>query len=109
MKDRRTTTRAQDAAAEQALYEAILQLRDAGECRRFFRDLLTPAELQAMGDRWSVVPLLAAGRPYRKISEQTGVSVTTIGRIARFLANGNGGYALALSRLPERPKENAAS
>ncbi len=108
MKDRRTTTPAQDAAAEQALYEAILQLRDAGECRRFFRDLLTPAELQAMADRWSVVPLLAAGLSYRRISEITGVSLTTIGRIARFLADGHGGYALALSRTPAPPKEDPA-
>ena len=33
--------------------------------------------------------------PYREIHRLTGVSVTTIGRVARYLAAGNGGYALA--------------
>jgi uncharacterized protein YerC len=34
--------------------------------------------------------------------------VTTIGRVARFLAAGNGGYALAVSRLDKaRPQPEA--
>ena len=32
------------------------------------------------------------GLPYREIHRLTGVSVTTIGRVARYLAAGNGGY-----------------
>ena len=42
---------------------------------------------------------LQDGLPYRKIHEITGVSVTTIGRVARFLIAGNGGYQTALKRL----------
>lgn len=106
MKDRRSPSPERDALAEQALYQAVLSLRNADECRRFFRDLLTPAELQAMADRWSVVPLLNQGLAYRRINELTGVSVTTVGRIARFLSSGNGGYEIALARTqnatPER-------
>jgi TrpR-related protein YerC/YecD len=108
VKDRRSQSPERDAAAEAALYEAVLALRDADDCRRFFRDLLTPAELQAMADRWSVVPLLDQGLPYRRINELTGVSVTTIGRIARFLTHGNGGYALALSRRPASTPERSS-
>ena len=89
----------QEAQAERALYQAILTLRSVEECRNFFKDLCTPAELQALADRWTVVGLLQEGRPYREISKQTGVSVTTIGRVARYLEAGNGGYALAASRL----------
>ncbi len=37
--------------------------------------------------------------PYREIHRITGVSVTTIGRVARYLATGAGGYALAVKRL----------
>lgn len=92
----------QEAAAERALYQAILTLRTVEECRDFFKDLCTPAELQALADRWTVVGLLREGRPYREISRQTGVSVTTIGRVARYLEAGNGGYTLALSRLGAR-------
>src|ERR671912_366759 len=89
----------QEAAAERALIQAILTLRTVDECRDFLRDLCTPAELQALADRWTVVGLLQQGRPYREISAQTGVSVTTIGRVARYLEAGNGGYTLAASRL----------
>jgi TrpR-related protein YerC/YecD len=92
----------QEAAAERALLQAVLTLRSIEECRDFFRDLCTPAELQALADRWNVVGLLQSGLPYREINRQTGVSVTTIGRVARYLAAGNGGYALAARRLKER-------
>lgn len=99
MKDNRTLTPRQEARAERALFGAILTLRNVEECRAFFRDLCTPAELQALVDRWAVVGLLQDGVPYREIHKQTGVSVTTIGRVARFLSTGNGGYQLAAERL----------
>ena len=102
MKDHRGITPRQEAAAERSLLQAILTLRTVDECRDFFRDLCTPAEQQALADRWSVVALLRQDIPYREIHRQTGVSVTTIGRVARYLENGNGGYALALRRLAER-------
>jgi TrpR-related protein YerC/YecD len=86
-------------SGEQDLYRAILKLRTPEECRRFFADLCTPAELQAICDRWRVVGLLDQDLPYREIYAKTGVSVTTIGRVARFLAQGNGGYRLVVDRL----------
>ncbi len=99
MKSNRIMTPRQEQRAENALYEAILTLRSAEECRDFFRDLCTPAELQALTDRWAVVAPISRGEPYRKIHDKTGVSVTTIGRVARFLTDGNGGYDRALKRL----------
>ena len=56
------------------------------------------AELQALVDRWQVVEYLEQGLPYRRIHELTGVSVTTIGRVARFLSDGFGGYQAAIKR-----------
>jgi TrpR-related protein YerC/YecD len=102
MKDHRALTPRQEALAERALLNAILTLRTVEECRAFFRDLCTPAELQALADRWAVVALLQEGLPYREIYKQTGVSVTTVGRVARYLMNGNGGYTLAAARLKEQ-------
>ncbi len=81
------------------LVEALRALRDADEVRRFLIDLCTPAELEAMADRWAVVPELAEGRAYREIHDRTGVSVTTVGRVARCLSLGAGGYRLAAERL----------
>jgi len=85
--------------AEQALGRALLGLADADEAVRFLRDLCTPAELEALADRWRVVQLLREGLTYRDINERTGVSVTTIGRVARFLADGHGGYRRVAERL----------
>ena len=65
------------------------------------RPIACVAELQALADRWAVVELLRENRPYREIHRLTGVSVTTIGRVARYLLGGNGGYALAVARTGE--------
>jgi len=83
---------------EDALFRAVTSLSDIRDCRNFFRDLCTPAELQALVDRWQVVGLLLEENPYRKIHDQTGVSVTTIGRVARFLSDGYGGYRTVIQR-----------
>jgi TrpR-related protein YerC/YecD len=102
MKNHKGISPRQEIAAERALLQAVLTLRTVDECRDFFRDLCTPAELQALADRWAVVGLLQTGMSYRDINRETGVSVTTIGRVARYLAAGNGGYALAARRIKER-------
>ena len=78
------------------LVQALGTLLTDEERIAFLRDLCTPAELEAMADRWRVVPLLLKGVPYREIHDLTQVSVTTIGRVARTLERGSGGYALAL-------------
>jgi TrpR-related protein YerC/YecD len=82
-----------------ALCEALAKLRDPAEIAAFLDDLCTPAELEALADRWRVVPLLLAGRTYRDIHDLTGVSVTTVGRVARCLTQGAGGYRSAARHL----------
>jgi TrpR-related protein YerC/YecD len=99
MKLHRPLSARQEALHERSLYNAILSLRTTDEARAFFRDLCTPAELQAMSDRWAVVEMLQRGLPYREIQRLTGVSVTTVGRVARYLNDGNGGYGIAAGRL----------
>lgn len=90
------------------LLEALLCLETPAEMRAFLGDLCTPAELEAMADRWRVVPLLLKETPYREIHDRTGVSVTTISRIARCLAFGAGGYRIAAERvLPGARKASA--
>ena len=101
MKTHQNLTPRQEQLTERSLYAAVAALQTADECRAFFRDLCTPAEIQAMADRWAVVDHLNRGLPYREIHRLTGVSVTTIGRVARFLASGNGGYETAAKRLQE--------
>ena len=99
MKEHRIYDTGEEIAAEDELFNAVLQLETLGECRAFFRDLCTPTELQAMKDRWVVAELLADGLTYRQIRDRTGVSVTTVGRVARCLAEEPAGYAAVLKRM----------
>lgn len=85
--------------ALQPLLKAVLAMRTPSELHAFLDDLCTPAELEAIADRWRVVPLLLTNASYREIHDRTGVSVTTIGRIARCLSFGAGGYRLAALRV----------
>ncbi|HEY1900122.1 MAG TPA: YerC/YecD family TrpR-related protein [Steroidobacteraceae bacterium] len=106
MKIHRNVSSTQEAAAERNLFAAVASLRTAEECRAFFHDLCTPAEIQAMADRWAVVDWLMRGVPYREINRLTGVSVTTISRVARCLADGNGGYSLVVRRAQGGRRRN---
>ena len=86
-------------SAARSLSEALLSLQSTQEVRQFLEDLCTPAEVEAMVDRWRVAQLVDQGYTYRDIREMTEVSVTTIGRVARFMEHGEGGYRTALDRL----------
>ncbi|HEV8695689.1 MAG TPA: YerC/YecD family TrpR-related protein [Lysobacter sp.] len=101
MKRRPTDTEQAEDAIDN-LAGALSRLNTPAQVRAFLEDLCTPAELEAMSDRWKVVPLLAEGVPYREIHDQTSVSVTTIGRVARTLERGAGGYSAALKRRSSR-------
>jgi TrpR-related protein YerC/YecD len=85
-----------------ALARAFSVLDSVEEVRAFLLDLCTPAELEALSDRWRVVPHLIDGVAYREIHDRTAVSVTTIGRVARFLSDGNDGYQAAIRKLKRR-------
>ena len=78
-------------AALDILSSSLLALTSDKEMKSLLLDLCTPAEIDAMAGRLSVVGLLKNNVSYRKIQEQTGVSVATITRVARALNYGQGG------------------
>lgn len=84
-------------SAEDALCRALLALDTLPQMRALLRDLCTPAELEALTDRWRVVPYLLDAVPYREIHDRTAVSITTIGRVARCLNSGSGGYLAVIA------------
>ena len=84
---------------ETLLFEAILALRDREECRAFFQDLCTVAELKAMAQRLEVAQLLDQGLIYNDILRRTGASSATISRVNRALQYGADGYKTVLPRL----------
>jgi len=88
------------------LAEALVTLRSPGEARAMLADLCTPAEVHTLAERWHVARLLDEGKlTYREIHEATGVSTTTIVRVARFLRQEvNGGYRILLDSIHDKPR-----
>jgi len=82
------------------LESALARLDDKASIRAFLVDLCTPAELRALTERWHVAQILDEGeKSYREIHAATGVSTTTIGRVARFLRDEpHGGYRAVLDQ-----------
>lgn len=85
------------------LFEAILALRDQEECRAFFQDLCTVAELKALAQRMEVAQLLDQGFIYNDILQRTGASSATISRVNRSLNYGTGAYAQLFARMKDKP------
>ncbi len=102
MKQHDQSQKSELKSAARSLSEALLSLESAAEVKRFLEDLCTPAEIEAMVDRWRVAQLVNEGYSYRDIRDMTEVSVTTIGRVARFMEHGAGGYRAALDRLEKK-------
>lgn len=85
------------------LYKAILSLKNTDEAAKFFRDLLTPAEIEEFSNRFQMAKLLYQGKSYLKVSQMLKTSTTTVTRVAHWLFRGMGGYKLVLTRLfPKR-------
>lgn len=81
------------------LFLAVLRLESEEECYRFFEDLCTIKELQAISQRFQVAKLLDEHKTYSEIEEITGASTATISRVNRCLIYGADGYRTLLDRL----------
>lgn len=81
------------------LFEAILSLENMEECYRFFEDVCTIKEIQAISQRFEVAKLLKANKTYNEIEGETGASTATISRINRSLHYGVDGYKLVFKKL----------
>lgn len=83
----------------------VLAKLDAPEAiESFLRDLLTPAEIQVLTERWAIVQMLASGQSQRAIALALDVSLTTVNRGNRQLRRGEGGFARALALGSEDPQ-----
>lgn len=81
------------------LSQAILSIKNESDMLNFLRDLCTLEELEELSARWEAVQLIAKRVPYRDVAEKTGLSTTTVTRIAHWLYHGEGGYKITLKKL----------
>lgn len=81
------------------LAKTLLLLHTEKEMLSFLRDVATLEELNELSNRWDVVLRLKNEENYRDIAFRTGISTTTVTRIAHWLNHGEGGYRTALKRI----------
>ena len=81
------------------LIKTICALKNKEEARDFLRDLLTEGELIEFGKRWKAVQMIAEKERYMEIQAKTGLSSTTVARVARWFKKGTGGYRRMLLRM----------
>lgn len=86
------------------LFKAVLLLDSEEECYRFFEDICTIKELQAISQRFQVAKLLSEKKTYNEIEEITSASTATISRVNRCLLYGADGYQLIIKRLKNPSK-----
>ena len=85
------------------LCKAFLLLETEKEVFNFLKDLCTPAELSSLAERWMICQALNEGLSYREIHNKVGSSLTTIGRVARFLKDEPyQGYLSLLQKLDNK-------
>ncbi|TXC68791.1 TrpR like protein, YerC/YecD [Sphingorhabdus soli] len=91
------------------LSDALLVPTDHAEMAALLSDLCTPAELHSLAERWQVARLLdTTDKSYREIHDDTGVSTTTIVRVARFLKHEpHLGYRRTLDAVKSRQNKGA--
>ena len=80
-------------------YKAILTLKSESECAKFFDDICTIQELEALSQRLDVACRIKGGKSYADISRETGASTATVCRVGKCIKYGSGGYDIVLSRL----------
>lgn len=87
------------------LYDAVLELKDKNECKKFFEDLCTINELKSLSQRIVVAKMLTEHCVYSDIVAVTGASTATISRVNRSLSFGAGGYDEIFERLNKKAKK----
>lgn len=84
------------------LFDAILTLKNKGECYIFFEDVCTINELLSISQRYEVAKMLREDKTYLEIAGATGASTATISRVNRSLNYGNDGYDMVLKRVKDQ-------
>lgn len=89
-------------AWDRELCRLVASARNAGEIALLFDDLLTPAEREAITERWQIARLLIQGKTQREIRDELSTSIATVNRGAHALKNSRGGFKRHYARLFDR-------
>ena len=87
-------------------FEALSLVDTREEYYRFFEDICTVGEINAIAQRLEVAKMLSDEQTYTRIAEVTGASTATISRVKKCLNYGSDGYKLVLERLKEKKDDS---
>ena len=87
------------------LLRALARLDSPEAIGQVMNELLTPSEVEALGERWEIMKRLTAGQSQREVAAELGVSITTVSRGSRQLKYGQGGFQVALKALEKKGGE----
>lgn len=83
---------------ETSLLRTLVAVKDEKEMASLLRDLMTLPEIEEFANRLEIARLLLEGKSYLKVSQLTGVSTSTVTRVAHWLFSGCGGYQTVLRK-----------
>ena len=74
------------------LFDEILKLETEEECTKFFDDLCTINELDAMLQRVKAAKMLLEDKTFQEVIKETQISSATLARVSKCIKYGDGGY-----------------
>ena len=80
------------------LFEEILKLETIEECDKFFDDLCTINELEAMLQRIRAAKMLLEDKTFQEVVKETGISSATLARVSKCIKYGDGGYKAIIEK-----------
>ena len=80
------------------LFEQILKLETIEECQKFFDDLCTINELEAMLQRIKAAKMLLQEKTFQEVIKETKISSATLARVSKCIKYGDGGYKEILEK-----------
>ena len=80
------------------LFEEILKLETIEECQKFFDDLCTINELEAMLQRIKAAKMLLQDKTFQEVIKETQISSATLARVSKCIKYGDGGYKEILEK-----------
>ena len=72
------------------LYSVITRVSSEEECMELFEDLCTKQEIEKMAQRVRAARLLAEGKTYNQVIDETDISSATLSRVSKALQYGKG-------------------
>ena len=92
------------ASTHRDLFVLLSLIKSPKNAQRLCADLLSPAEVDNIAQRWQIMQQVAAGRSHRTIAKSVGTSIAKVSRCARVVRHGNGAIIDCLKKLGKPTK-----